>query len=73
MHSDEVIWHEESGGTTWKTSHRCCIMRKVISKEVATGGRLHFFLDSVFSKRRYRASSEVRKGRLTFQHKADGG
>ena len=46
MHSDEKILHEESGRTTWKTSYRCCIMRKVISKEVATGGRFRFFLDS---------------------------
>ena len=46
MHSDEVILHEESGGTTWKTSYRCCIMRKVISKEVAIGRRFRFFLHS---------------------------
>ena len=46
MNSDEVILQAESGGTSWKTSYRCCIMRKVISKEVATGGRFHFFLDS---------------------------
>ena len=43
MHSDERILHEESGGTTWKPLYRCCVMRKVISKEVATGGRFRFF------------------------------
>ena len=45
MHSDEKVLHKESGGTAWKTSYRCCIMRKVISKKVATGGRFRFFLD----------------------------
>ena len=32
--------------TIWETSHRCCIMRKVIHKEVTAGGRFDFFLDS---------------------------
>ena len=49
MHSDEKILHEESAGTTWKISYRCCIMRKVISQKVATGGRFRFFLDSANS------------------------
>ena len=33
---------EENGRATWKTSHRGCIMRKVISKEVTAGGRFDF-------------------------------
>ena len=28
-------------------SYRCCIMRKVLHTELAAGGRLSFFLDSV--------------------------
>ena len=28
------------------SSHQCCIMRKVIHKEVGAGGRFDFFLDS---------------------------
>ena len=38
----------ENGGTTWETSHRGCIMRKVVSKEVTAGGGFDFFLDSGF-------------------------
>ena len=37
----------KNGGTTWETSHQCCIMRKVICKEVVAGGMFDFFLDSV--------------------------
>ena len=47
MHVDEVFCHGENGGATWQTSHRGCIMRKVVSKEVTAGGRFYFFLDSV--------------------------
>ena len=43
MHVDEVLCHGENGGTTWDTSHRGCIMRKVISKEVTAGGRFDLF------------------------------
>ena len=50
MHSDEVIWHEKSGGTTWNTSYRCCILRKVVSKEVAIEGRFHFFWTRYFQR-----------------------
>ena len=46
MHVDEVLCYEENGGATWETSHRGCIMRKVVSKEVTAGGRFDFFLDS---------------------------
>ena len=46
MHVDEVLCHGENGGTTWETSHRDCIMRKVVGKEVIAGGRFDFFLDS---------------------------
>ena len=46
MHVHQVIWHEENIGIIWEASHRCCIMRKVIHKEVTTGGRFNFFLDS---------------------------
>ena len=28
------------------TSQRCCIARKVMGKEVTTGGRFDFFMDS---------------------------
>jgi len=47
MPVNQVIWHEENIRTIWETSRRCCIMRKVIHKEVTVGGRLDFFLDSV--------------------------
>ena len=46
MHVDEVICHGENGWTGWETSHRGCIMRMVISKEVTAGGRCDIFLDS---------------------------
>ena len=48
MHVDEVLCHGENGEATWETSHPGCIMRKVVSKEVATGGRFDFLLDSVY-------------------------
>ena len=38
MHVDEVLCH---GGAAWITSHRGCIMRKVI--DVTAGGRFDFF------------------------------
>ena len=38
-----------NGGATWDTSHRGCIMRKVLSKEVTAGRRFDFFLDSAQS------------------------
>ena len=47
IHVDEVLCHGENGGATWETSHRGCILRKVVSKEVTAGGRFDFFLDSV--------------------------
>ena len=47
MYVDEVLCHGENGGATWQTSHRGCIMRKVVSKEITAGGRFDFFLDSV--------------------------
>ena len=46
MHVNQVIWHEKNIGTIWETSHRCCIMRKVIHKEVTAAGRFDCFLDS---------------------------
>ena len=46
MHVDEVLCHGENGGATWETSHRGCILRKAVSKEVTAGGRFDFFLDS---------------------------
>ena len=42
MHENQVNWHEENIGTIWETSHRCCIMRKVVHKDVTTGGRFDF-------------------------------
>ena len=45
MHVDEVLCHGEKGGATWETSHRGCIMRKVVSKQVPAGGRFDFFQD----------------------------
>ena len=47
MHVNQVVWHEKNIGTIWQTSHRCCVMRKVVLKEVTAGGRLDIFLDSV--------------------------
>ena len=46
VHAVEVFWQGENGGTTRETSHRCCIMRKVIRKEVGAGGMFDFSLDS---------------------------
>ena len=46
MHVDEVLCHRGNGGATWETSHRGCIMRKVVSKAVTARGRLDFSLDS---------------------------
>ena len=46
MHENKFVWHEKNIGTIWETSHRCCIMRKVIHTEVTAGGRFDFFLDS---------------------------
>ena len=44
MHANKVIWH--GGGnieTPREGSFQCCLARKVIRKEVATGGTLGFF------------------------------
>ena len=46
MHVDEVLCLGENGRATWETSHRDCMMRKVMSKEVTAGVRSDFFLDS---------------------------
>ena len=43
MHVDEVLWHGEDGGTAPEISHRFCIMRKVIRKEVVARGKSDFF------------------------------
>ena len=48
MHVNQVIWHEEYIEAIWETLHRCFIMSEVIHKEVSAGGRLNFFLDSVY-------------------------
>ena len=42
MHANEEIWNEESGRTIWETSYRCCVMKKVIHKKAAAGGRYDF-------------------------------
>ena len=42
MHVDEVLCHGENGRTTWETSHRGCIMRKIISNDITAGGRFDF-------------------------------
>ena len=42
MHANEEILHEENGGTTPETSHRCC-MREVISKKLLPEEGLIFF------------------------------
>ena len=36
----------KNGGETWETSYPGCIMRRVLRKEMAAGGRFDFFLDS---------------------------
>ena len=46
MHVDEMLCHGENGGATWQTSHRGCLMRKLVSKAVTAGGRFVSFLDS---------------------------
>ena len=46
-HVNEVLCHGENRGATWETSHRGCLMGKVVSKSVTAGGRFEFFLDSV--------------------------
>ena len=43
MHVDEVFLQWENGGATWGTSHRGCIIRKVVSKEVTARGSSDFF------------------------------
>ena len=43
MHVDEVLCHGENGGATWETSDQGCIIRKVVSAEVAGGRRFEFF------------------------------
>ena len=43
MHVNQAIWHEEIIGTIWEFSHRCCIIWKVIRKEVIAKGRLEIF------------------------------
>ena len=50
MHVDEKIMHGENGETTWETSHRCCLVRKVARKEVTTGGWFDFFWTLNFCK-----------------------
>ena len=45
VHANKVLWQGEGGGPTWETSHQCCIMGKVIRKEVGAGGKFDFFLD----------------------------
>ena len=46
LHVNEEILNEKNGGTIPEPSHRCCIVRKVISKKVTAGGRFDLFLDS---------------------------
>ena len=53
MHVDEVLWHGEDRGTALETLHRCCVMRKVIRREVVARGRFDFFLRSETSYRKY--------------------
>ena len=48
MHASDLMLHEDNWGTTRETSHKCCIMRKTMSKEVGAGGRFDIFLDSVY-------------------------
>ena len=47
MHVNQVILYEENIGPQWETSRQCCVMRKVICKEVTAGRRFNFLLDSV--------------------------
>ena len=50
MHISDMIWQKENGGATKETLYQCCIMRKVLHKEVATGGVFYFSLDSAIYK-----------------------
>ena len=43
LHENEVLWQGGNGGTAWETSPGCCIMRKVMRKDVGAGGRFDFF------------------------------
>ena len=43
MRVNEMIWYSEAGEKAQETSCRCCIMRKIICKEVTTGGMCDFF------------------------------
>ena len=43
MHVDEVLCHGENGRATWETSHRSCIIRKVISKKLLPEEGFSFF------------------------------
>ena len=43
MHVDEVFCHGENGGAPWETSHRGCIMRKVVVKKLLPEEGLTFF------------------------------
>ena len=42
-HVNEEILHKENGGATWETSHRCCVVRKVIRTELLPEEGLTFF------------------------------
>ena len=42
IHVDGVLCHGENGGATWEASHRGCIMRKVLGKEVTAARNLTF-------------------------------
>ena len=73
MHVDEVLWDgEDWGGAAWESSHRCCVMRKVMRKEMVAGGRFDFFLGSGRSHikwlvtTKYQAIQSFHKG-LVFQ------
>ena len=43
MHINQMIWHGENIGTIWEISHECCIMKRVIYKDVTAGERFDFF------------------------------
>ena len=42
-HVNEEILHEENGGAIWETSHRCCVVRKVMQTELLPEEGLSFF------------------------------
>jgi len=42
----QVILHGENEGIIWEASHQCCIMWRVMRKEVTARGKFEFFLDS---------------------------